>query len=90
VTAATTTGSGPSGSECRKSCILSGAMPDQGYGCNINDPNGGVADCPSGATQCNQVSNSPASLGICFPTPSDAGTGSKDAGTGPKDASTKG
>jgi hypothetical protein len=83
VTPATTTGSGPSGSECRKSCLFNTATPDQGYGCNINDPNGGVADCPSGATQCNQVSNSPASLGICFPVPS------TDAGA-PKDAATKG
>jgi hypothetical protein len=44
-----------------------GALPDQGPACNINDPGGGLVDCPSGTTQCNQVSNAPASLGVCVP-----------------------
>jgi hypothetical protein len=68
VTAATTIGSGPSGSLCRPTCLST----DQGYACNTTGPNGGVDECPGAAgrwTQCQQVVNTPASLGLCIGKP---------------------
>lgn len=69
VTAATTTGSGPSGGECftGSTCDLN---VNQGPACNTDVDGGGLADCP-GPTgsyiQCNPVPNSPAGLGVCIP-----------------------
>ncbi len=75
--------SGPSGSWCRDACSFNstpdaggGAGPDEGYACNIRDPDGGVGDCPGPARRwngCFPVSNTPASLGLCMPRVSDGG-----------------
>jgi hypothetical protein len=81
VTAATTTGSGPSGSVCATSCD---PTTTQGMACNAGPSGMGVKDCPPPASDwsdCVQVSNSPAGLGLCIP-----GAGTGDGGT--KDAST--
>jgi len=71
VTAASTTGSGPSGSECRDSCtgLQDGGLGEyQGIACNTGPIGGKTADCPAPASQwtsCVRVSNSPAGLGLC-------------------------
>jgi hypothetical protein len=71
VTAASTTGSGPSGSMCAASCtgLTDGGVGEfQGFACNYGPIGGKTADCPAPATQwtsCVAVANSPASLGRC-------------------------
>jgi hypothetical protein len=53
---------------------------DQGFACNVADPNGGLVDCPQGTTACFSIANAPANLGICnVPLVRDGGA--------PKDAS---
>jgi hypothetical protein len=62
------------GSLCRKACVFKvlptdpSQAPDQGYGCNTTDPNGGVSDCPPGMgkwAECAPFMNPLASLGLC-------------------------
>ena len=71
VTAASTVGSGPSGSECAPSCD---GVPDSGVGkfqgiaCDLSILGSGIADCPAPAGQwasCRPIPNTPAGLGLC-------------------------